>query len=355
MPTIPLLTTAADADAWHEVRSPGGYEWWYFDAEDVYRDVKIVAIFFQGFVFHPGYLRRYAQYLKHPTQVAPPMPSEYPCAYFVVYRGGEIVHQFMTQYAASDFAASSTEPRMKIGPNQLRGSESLDLELSGTPWVLTAGGPKLQSDRTLEGRFAFTPKFDHVPQDREFFSPGLSSGATHRWIVANPLCEVSGSIRCGGETIEFNGRGYHDHNYGTAPIGPGLKRWIWGRVLFEDAACTFHYARPQDSRLADEVHLVEADEAGTRELPIAHASSDWSGITGSLLRYPKQLSLDDQLLLSNPRVVDSSPFYMRLIYDAKVRDRMGKAFCEIAYPHRLRWPILGRMIEMSIDRRDRRK
>ena len=27
------------------------------------------------------------------------------------------------------------------------------------------------------------------------------------------------------------------------------------------------------------------------------------------------------------------------------------AFCELAYPHRVRWPILGRMIEMSFDKR----
>ena len=39
---------------------------------------------------------------------------------------------------------------------------------------------------------------------------------------------------------------------------------------------------------------------------------------------------------------------MRLIYAA---DHGGTAFCEIAYPHRLRWPVLGRMIEMSIDKR----
>ena len=58
--------------------------------------------------------------------------------------------------------------------------------------------------------------------------------------------------------------------------------------------------------------------------------------------------MDDVLSLGNPRLIDSSPFYLRLIYDATTRGKAGTAFCEVAYPHRLRWPILGRMIEMSI-------
>ena len=47
------------ADAWHQVRSPGGYEWWYFDTQDAAQELQIVAILFEGFAFHPGYLRSY--------------------------------------------------------------------------------------------------------------------------------------------------------------------------------------------------------------------------------------------------------------------------------------------------------
>ena len=51
-------------------------------------------------------------------------------------------------------------------------------------------------------------------------------------------------------------------------------------------------------------------------------------------------------------MIDSSPFYLRIMYDASLRGtQCGRAFCEVAYPHRLRWPVLGRMIEMSIDKR----
>jgi hypothetical protein len=52
--------------------------------------------------------------------------------------------------------------------------------------------------------------------------------------------------------------------------------------------------------------------------------------------------------LTGAEVVDSSPFYLRVRYKAKVGDKVGTALCEVAYPHRLRWPVLGRMVEMSI-------
>jgi hypothetical protein len=42
---------------------------------------------------------------------------------------------------------------------------------------------------------------------------------------------------------------------------------------------------------------------------------------------------------------------LRLTYEVRgVDGREAKAFCEVAYPNRLRWPVLGRMIELSIHR-----
>ncbi len=70
MPTIPMFTPTPVPDAWHAVTAPGGYEWWYFDAEDR-PDLRVVAILFEGFVFHPGYLRAYARYRRRPTRGGP--------------------------------------------------------------------------------------------------------------------------------------------------------------------------------------------------------------------------------------------------------------------------------------------
>lgn len=347
---VPWYRKPAVADAWHRVGAPGGYEWWYFDAEDPATDTQIVAIFLEGFVFHPGYLREYFRYRRRPTRVRPPVASDYPCAYFVVYRGGRIWGQFMTQCTPSSFSASDQKVEVAIGPNQLSsGDGGIRLKLEGAPWKLTWRGPRLLEGVKLEGEFSFKPCFDHSPQERTFFSKQMS-GAEHHWVVANPLCDVSGSFAMGGERIAFQGRGYHDHNYGTGPIGPGLKRWAWGRAILNDRVYTFHFARPTDRRLADEGHLLVGDQTGLREVPVTKAAVDWSRRNGTLLSFPAEIVFDDYLKLTAPRLVDSSPFYMRMIYTAQAGGEQGTAFCEVAYPHRLRWPVLGRMIEMSIQK-----
>ncbi len=379
MPTLPLYETPAHPDAWHRVTAPGGYEWWYFDAEDAAADLRLVVILFQGFVFHPGYLRRYGAYRRRPTRAAPPVPAEYPCAYFVVYERGTILAQFMQQYAPGDFAASAERPDVRVGPNRLTSGGTaggpLELIVSGTPWRLTWQGPKLLASQRLAAELRFTPAFPHAASERVFLSKALA-GAEHHWVIANPLCEVSGTITLSGasgadgengsarrdagpRTIAFNGRGYHDHNYGTGPIGPGLHRWIWGRVLRDDRVETFHLAVPRDPALPAEFHLVEADAAGVREVTTAAAPTlAWDRRTPTLLDYPATIDLGRPWVLRNPRVVDGSPFYLRVAYETSHPGGGGggggggTAFCEVAYPHRLRWPVLGRMIEMSIDRQE---
>jgi carotenoid 1,2-hydratase len=347
MNTRALHTRPSHPDAWHQVCSPGGYEWWYFDAEDKEHDRQLVAILFQGFVFHPGYLRRYFRYRRWPTRFAPPVPSEYPCAYFALYESGKLRRQFMTQYSADAFDAATIQPGVSVGPNRITPDGSrLELQLEGTPWQLTWRGPRLRSER-LHARLSFSPRLPHAPVERAFLSRELSH-ADHHWIIANPLCDVAGMIQLGDEQFEFGGRGYHDHNWGTAPLGPGLRSWFWGRILLEDAALTFHYARPRDPALPAEVHLIQASGEGIAEVATRQVSADWSA-RSLFLHYPRRIDLDDVLRLARPHVIDSSPFYMRLKYEATCRNRTGMALCEIAYPHRLRWPVLGRMIEMSID------
>jgi carotenoid 1,2-hydratase len=356
MPTASLYKQPELPDAWHEVTSPGGYEWWYFDAEDRQSDLRIVTIFFQGFVFHPGYLRAYGRYIRRPTRNAPPVPAEYPCVYFVVYRSGKIVSQFLTQFPPLAFTASASAVDVAMGENRLtaQADGSLRLQLQGVPWELTGRGPKVLEQTRLTGSFVFTPRLTHEPLQRRFFSRDWS-GADHHWVIANPLCEVTGEAeicdlaRGSKTTLKLIGPGYHDHNYGSGPIGPGLERWMWGRVLMQDHAVMFHYAQTRDPSVENEIHLLESQQMGQGELPVNRFNADWNRRSAWLLKYPSWVETGP-LTLVNPRIVDESPFYLRLSYEASVRGAAGTAFCEIGYPHRLRWPVLGRMIQMSIRR-----
>ena len=349
---LPMYSAAGEPDAWHNVTAPGGYEWWYFDAESTDGRTRIVAILLEGFVFHPGYLRAYKRYLKRPTKVAPPTAGQFPCAYLCVYRDGKIAHQFMAQYRPDQFRASADVPDVEIGSNTMTrdGGGDYRLSLAGHPWQVTARGPQTDRDRQLTANLTFSPSFGHKPLQKPFLSREMT-GADHRWVLAAPHCRVSGTVDPGnGEPIQFDGLGYHDHNYGTAPLGPGLKRWVWGRVLREDSVIGFHVAEPKTRRLPPEPHLFRVDRDGVHELPAEEVAIDWRARSWNGLPHPWRLRFDWGLRLSAPKPIDVAPFYSRVVYRATVDLEPATAFCEIAHPHRLRWPVLGRMIEMSIDK-----
>ena len=360
MPSVELLNRHAHPDGWHNVRSPGGYEWWYFDAEDAATDTQVVAIFMEGFIFHAGYLRRYDRYRRHPTRHLPPVAGDFPCVYLCVYREGRVWKQSFTQFQPEAFQAATSCCDVRIGADNavrtLRDDGTFELRLHGVPWELTARGPVHRRDQSLTAQLRFSPSREAAEDQtapRRFLSRAMT-GADHFWSVIAPRCNVQGTIGWTDTSFTFSGTGYHDHNYGTAPIGDGLARWTWGRAMFGgDRVVTFHHAEPTDRLLPVETHLIEATPQGTRELPTERVAADWSLVSNPAmrLRYPRSIDFGPALRLSEPRVVDPSPFYLRLTFTAESFGERSTAFCEIAYPHRLRWPLLGRMIEMSFDKR----
>lgn len=369
MPTIDLYDEIAHADGWHDVRAPGGYEWWYFDAEDAATDTQVVAIFMQGFIFHPGYLRAFARYLRRPTTALPPTGADYPCVYLCAYRGGKIWRQFFTQYRREQFRAARDRCDVHLGDNcwARETDDGYEIYLLGSPWTLTARGPVTSAEEVLSAKLRFRRSpFAAPPRERAFLSRAMT-GAAHRWSIVAPSCAVEGTIRItrsaisggGSDVMAFHGRGYHDHNFGTAPVGDGLARWTWGRAMFAGGrTVTFHHAEPTDTTRADETHVVEVSADGAIvDHAVPKVVGDWSRVCrpAMFLRYPATLDFGDVLRLSSPRVVDPSPFYLRLQFEAESRGERATAFCELAYPHRLRWPILGRMIEMSFDKRALRR
>lgn len=350
MPDVPLYSRPAHPDASHGVIAPGGYEWWYFDAEDAEQDVQVVGILLDGFPFHPGYLRRHAAYLRRPTKVKPAVPGEYPCAYLAVYEKGKLVTQFMSQYAAGSLRASGQAPEVRVGPNGFDGNA---MELEGHPWRLTGRGPVTESDGRLAMKMELTPRLESRPVERVFLSREMT-GAEHHWVLASPLNGFRATVTQTGarpRSWSLKGLAYHDHNFGTGPLGPGLKHWMWGRVLTEGACHTFHYATPRDGRLKPESHLIVATLSATTvsEVPPEIVFDRRSALG---LAYPSRVKFETGLTLGEPVVVDNTPFYLRLKYKARLPDgTAGVALTEVAVPRRLRWPVLGRMIEMSINRR----
>jgi hypothetical protein len=176
MPTIPLFTPTEDPDAWHQVRAPGGSEWWYLDAREDGADLRVVAILFDGCPVHPEYLRRYARYRRRPTRFAPPVPRDFPCIYFAIDRAGRRVARCAIEY-----------PPGSLQPNQTGG-------VSVGPHSIVKQG------------------------DRLVFSLNDSSATATLRVMSN-RCDVEGEVRMNdARPMAFAGRAVYVHQWRTAPL-----------------------------------------------------------------------------------------------------------------------------------------
>ena len=50
------------------------------------------------------------------------------------------------------------------------------------------------------------------------------------WLVAQPSAKVSGYVKVGGLSLELEGNGYHDHNWGNVEMNKIINHWYWCRA-----------------------------------------------------------------------------------------------------------------------------
>jgi hypothetical protein len=323
MPVVPLFETPADPDAWHRVTAPGGYERWHFDAEDPARAVRVVAEFVEGADFNTDYLHRYRRYLRRPTRVQPPQAREYPCVQLSVYERGHVLGAEATHYRPDEFFGSEQRPDLRVGPSGFR------RESGGSTRVEVR-------QQACSADLVFRPLFPHTPLQRSLLPPEAPDGE-HYWIVAQPLCRVEGFARVAGSgaglrEIPVNGLGYHDHYFGTSPLGTGVVRRLWGRVLGEDRAVTFHVVTRTSRELPEEVQFLAIDAAGVQPVPVAAWNVEWGRRRSRGVVYPATITFGAQLRLTNPRLLHSNHQQLRLEYDAVGEGPDGTAFCEVHQP-----------------------
>ena len=355
MPTLPLYTPNDVADASHRVVAPGGYESWRFDAESSSGDVRLVAEMGEGDPYSAEYFRRYLRYRRRPTRTPPPLPSEYPYAHFGVYQGQRLLGQFKAQFPPDQFSASAQRPDVRLGANEftLEPDGGLSLRLRGVPVSRTWRGDRSDPGACASAQLTFRPVLPHAP--REVSPPVPGAGADeHRWVVANPLCEVAGTVFLtaapdangrGGREIDFRGRGYHDHVYGTGPLGNTFRRWMRGRVLAAGQAVTFFIGRSLRRGGRSEIRLIDADGAAVRESAVRGPPVLWSGRSGTGLRFPEDFRVQSaglpELKLTRPLVLEAAPVYTRLMYSAEIGPHAGQALCEVGVAPRTAWRLWG--------------
>jgi CrtC N-terminal lipocalin domain len=175
--------------------SRGTYEWWYFDA--ILDDgAKLVVVFST---------KDFAA-LKKP--LSPEIRID-----LTLPDGTSL--QKLEELAAETFTASTETCEVRIGDNAFAG----DLHT----YTIHARVEEVEVDITLTGQVpAWRPETGHWlfgRQGEHYFA----------WLPSVPQGRVEATYRVGSNSRTVTGVGYHDHNWGNAPMLDLMHHWYWAR------------------------------------------------------------------------------------------------------------------------------
>jgi hypothetical protein len=319
VPTLPLFDPApAKPFRPHAIRAPGGYETWRFAAHDPANQIWITANFDRGFACRE-YIRRYLRYRRWPTRFPPPLPKDY-----LGIRGWIRLRDWQTSWSAQIDPAMFVDlddGGIEMGPNRFFHS--------------VAGGMNVRSSGI---NLVFNPRHPQEPLESNTTPAYPEKGETHRWIIPDGLCDVTGTIQIGETKLAFAGTGVRDQQYGTSPR---LRGSFGGYLIVKDKALIFQTTDPTHVVTTDATSLKIESEAAPR----THRHRSMWGLS-----YPHELKLKGEALLWNPKIIQSNPSSARVEYDADWQGERAVAMCEVAAPHRIGWPIVGSLIELAANR-----
>jgi carotenoid 1,2-hydratase len=233
--------------------TPGGYAWWYVDALDEKGD-GLVAIFLVGSVFSPLYALRRA----HGERA---LPEEHCAVNLCLYRGGKRIAWVMSEYPGCEIEGAFEEPGgegVRIGRSRiLRSSTEVRFLVEERSMPLRRA---VRGEIVIEPLSLPWPALQIGDDARRDADPFATAG--HAWQAITPRARVRASFEAPAHRIDA--LGYHDTNYGTAPLDESFDRWGWAR--FHDGEhTTVAYAFTDRDGGRRSVHL-RGDSAGHVEV-----------------------------------------------------------------------------------------
>ncbi len=322
-------------------RTPGAYEWWYFDALSDDGRYALTCIWFLGNPFSP-YYRRAA--LGHSAD-----PFRHNALFFALYQDGRLHAYHFTRFPVMQIAAGETLPLdLRFGGSRL----------TSTPagWHLTLSDENANR-RRLEAALTFAAP-PPVPSPREAVSPETS----HWWLPAAPFCRVSGKIvlreahNPGAERIAFSGTGYHDHNWGRLPFAQEIRDWYWVRAALDgERAAILYHVRPRRGGEAVSHFLLFERGRMVWHDPAPQVRLSRPAVNAFGTVYATRLNVESgewpARFEFGPRL-DSAPFYVRALCAATLKGRggveKGQGIGEYLRPRMMSWPLIASAMKARI-------
>jgi hypothetical protein len=175
--------------------SRGTFEWWYFDAH-LDDGAKLVVVFST----------------RDFTDLNKPLG---PMIRIDLTLGDGTSVRKLVEFAAETFSASTETCEVRIGDNLFAG----DLHT----YTIRARVEEVEVDVTLTGQVpAWRP-------ETGYWLFGEEGERYFAWLPSVPQGRVEATYRAGGDSRTATGVGYHDHNWGNAPMPELMHHWYWAR------------------------------------------------------------------------------------------------------------------------------
>ncbi|MFC9357902.1 hydroxyneurosporene dehydrogenase [Rhodococcus sp. NPDC057014] len=198
-----LGLTGDNVEAWEDgLRTDpdgAGFEWWYFDAH--FDDGSTLVIVFS---------------------TKPMLSPELPLTPRVTVNfdrpdGTHLVREM--DFLPEVFTASSAACDVRIGPNRFAGNlDQYTIHVEAEDLVVdVALNRTTRSWRPATGHMYFD---DDTPAGRKYFA----------YLPAVPDGQTEATVTVDGNSTRLSGTGYHDHNWGDAPMNELMHHWWWGRA-----------------------------------------------------------------------------------------------------------------------------
>jgi carotenoid 1,2-hydratase len=280
---------------------PGGYAWWYFDAQSDDGQRALTAIFFIGSVFSPAYAAR----IRRGENAR---PEEHVAVNLALYERGKQVAWVMSEYGESALKSAGADGPV-IGESHIERLPSGGLRVH----IKERSAPFLVSMMKMGGRVEGTFDLEPLSGPLGPFQLSSAGGQTHHWRVPMPRSRVKVSFSRPG--FQFEGTGYHDINRGGGRLEAAFSRWSWARFHAGERTLVLYAMRETSG--TEQALLV--DSSRTDALPddatlAVTATEGPPRKVGWGLELPSFVEIDrgGPILHHEPReLLEVAPFYAR--------------------------------------------
>ena len=362
-----------ETGGWRQQRAPAAYECWHFDVMDSAGNGAAVTLF-DGFCFHPRYLRSIARFhrTRGNAQFGPvsqeALPQFYPAAAISVFQGGRCIANCLNVYPPGSFKGAPQSLDLSVGPNSIttRHDGSFGLVARGYPMQSTAGFPQHKQDQFILVELGFEPTFAGVQHVQPLSIP-TPEAAAHQLVLSIPHAKVMGRVQHMNVAddimlvdMSIETAGYHSHFFGGSAFSRRVRNVCMGHALNPEWSICWNSAGLRENNETDSVSIFEKGEQPIIiNNPETHVKRKRR--SNFLIAYPTHLTMHGadsrgnnvELVVRHQHIIESNPFLVRSACSVQAHSRGTKRFLgvgvmDVYSSSRLLWPVISDVALRSV-------